>query len=265
MTRTAARRGSFEPPKGRSQAGRWVPLVCFSVIVGLLAGAPSARAQGATGSIHGRIIAQGDTNPVFGARITLIGTTKSATTDSAGRFQFDGLAAGLYVVQVNAIGYSRGMYQLQLGEGEAMNRVFELEPRVYGLEPMTVEGQRRLQGRRFEEFRQRMARGMGTFITKEDIQKRNPSKMMDLLRTVRGVRAECAGTDCIVKFQGQPTSCEPHYILDGLPSDSYIAQSLDPRDVEGIELYRGASEMPAEFGGIDAACGVIAIWTKSGP
>jgi hypothetical protein len=265
MTQIAARRGSPTPPRGQGRAARWVPAAYLTLVMGLLAGAPSAWAQGATGSIHGQIIAQGDTNPVFGARITLIGTAKSATTDSAGRFVFDGLSAGLYVVQVNAIGYSRGMFQLQLGEGEAMSRVFELEPRVYGLEPMTVEGRRRLQGRRFEEFRQRMARGMGTFITKEDIQKRNPSKLMDVLRTVRGVRAECAGADCVVKFQGQPTSCEPHYILDGLPSDSYIAQSLDPRDVEGIELYRGASEMPAEFGGIDAACGVIAIWTKSGP
>jgi len=265
MAHTAEMRGSWQPPRGRSRVGRLALVPCLPLLVGLLAGAPSARAQAGTGSIHGQIVAQGDTNPIFGARISLIGTTKTATSDSAGRFQFQDLSAGLYVVQVNAIGYSKGMYQLQLGEGEAMNRVFQLEPRVFGLEPMTVEGRRRLQGRRLEEFQQRMARGMGTFITADDIAKRNPSNLMDVLRTVRGVRAECAGSDCIVKFQGQPTSCEPHYLLDGLPSDSYIAQSLDPRDVEGIELYRGASEMPAEFGGIEAACGVIAIWTKSGP
>ena len=33
-------------------------------------------------------------------------------------------------------------------------------------------------------------------------------------------------------------------------------------DVYGIEIYRGPGEVPAEFGGSNAACGVIAIWTK---
>jgi hypothetical protein len=238
---------------------------CLWVVLGLGGRAPAAHAQEATSSIRGQIVEQGTGTPVFGARITLLGTTKAATSDSAGRFAFQGLAPGLYVLQAGSIGFTKGAFQLQLGDGETLNQVFELAPRVYGLEPMTVEAQRRLQGRRFEELRQRMARGMGTFITKEDIQRRNPGRLMDLLRTVRGVRAECAGSACVVKFAGQPTSCEPHYLLDGLSSDSYIAQSLEPRDVEAIELYRGAAEMPAEFGGIDAACGVIAIWTKSGP
>ncbi len=265
MTHTTAHQGSPRPPRRPSLTPRWVSALCLSVVVGLAGGAPAAQAQGATASIRGQIVEQGTGKPVFGARVSLIGTTKAASTDSAGRFTFDGLSSGLYVVQVSDIGYTKGIFQLDLGDGEAMSRVFELEPRVYGLEPLTVEARRRLQGRRYEEFKQRMARGMGTFITKEQIERRNPSNLMDMLRTVRGVRAECAGSSCILRFSGQPTSCEPRYVLDGLPSDSYIAQSLEPRDVEGIELYRGAAEMPAEFGGIQAACGVIAIWTKSGP
>jgi hypothetical protein len=130
---------------------------------------------------------------------------------------------------------------------------------------MTVEARRRLASRRYEEFNQRVARGNGTYITADQIARRNPSNLMELMRTVRGVRAECSGSDCILKFQGQPTSCQPKYVLDNLPSDAQIVQSLAPDDVYGIELYRGASEIPAEYSGIDAACGVIVIWTKSAP
>jgi len=251
--------------RARSRAGRWRMGLWVGVVAALAGVAPAAQAQAATGSIRGQIVEQGTGRPVFGARVTLLGTSKAASTDSAGRFNFYALTSGLYVVQVSDIGYTKGIYQLELGDGEAIDRVFELTPRTYGLEPMTVEARRRLQGRRFEEFNQRAARGNGSYITAEDIARRDPINLMDMMRTVRGVRAECAGSDCILKFQGQPTGCEPKYILDNLPSDSHVAQSLSPRDVYGIEIYRGASEVPAEYGGIDAACGVIVIWTKSGP
>jgi hypothetical protein len=32
--------------------------------------------------------------------------------------------------------------------------------------------------------------------------------------------------------------------------------------LEAVEIYRGASEVPAEFGGPDANCGVIVLWTR---
>jgi hypothetical protein len=265
MSHAADVRGSPQAPRGPIRQGRWAPVLILSVVAGLASGAPALRAQGATSSIHGQAVEQGTGKPVFGARITLVGTTRATNSDSSGRFAFMALTQGLYVVQVSAIGYTKGLFQLDIGEGEAVDRVFELSPRVYGLEPLTVEAERRVRGRRFEEFRQRMARGAGTFITKEDIQKRNPTNLMDMLRSVRGLRAECTGMTCIIRMQGQPTSCEPTYWLDGLRSDSYIAESLEPRDIEGVEIYRGAAEMPAEFGGSLAACGVIVIWTRSSP
>ena len=251
---------------GRSRYGRLLLGLLLVVVIGPLVAAPPAQAQGTpAASISGRIVEQGTGTPVFGAHVTLLGTTRAATTDSAGRFAFGALTGGLYVIQVADIGYTKGIFQLEIGEGEAVDRAFELVPRTYGLEPLTVEARRRLAGRRYEEFNQRVAQGNGTYITADEIAKRNPVNLMDLMRTVRGVRAECAGSDCILKFQGQPNGCQPKYILDNLPSDALVAQSLSPRDVYGIEIYRGASEIPAEFGGIDAACGVIVIWTKSGP
>jgi hypothetical protein len=257
--------GAHAALRGHDLPRRWAAAVYLAVLAALSGWAPVALAQGPTGVIRGRIVEQGAGTPVFGARVTLLGTAKAATTDSGGRFAFGGLAGGLYVVQVSDIGYTKGIFQLELGDGEAIDRAFELTPRTYGLEPMTVEARRRVQGRRYEEFNQRAARGLGTFITEEQIAKRDPVNLMELLRTVRGVRAECAGSDCIVKFQGQPTGCEPKYILDNLPSDSQVAQSLMPRDLYGVEIYRGSAEVPAEYGGMDAACGVIVIWTKSGP
>jgi hypothetical protein len=34
--------------------------------------------------------------------------------------------------------------------------------------------------------------------------------------------------------------------------------------MEAIEVYRSASEVPIEFGGNSASCGVIVLWTTRG-
>jgi hypothetical protein len=36
------------------------------------------------------------------------------------------------------------------------------------------------------------------------------------------------------------------------------------RDIQAIEVYTGASDVPGEFAGTNAGCGVIVIWTTNG-
>jgi hypothetical protein len=35
-------------------------------------------------------------------------------------------------------------------------------------------------------------------------------------------------------------------------------------DVEAIEVFRGLSEMPAEYAAPELRCGAVAVWTKRG-
>ena len=48
------------------------------------------------------------------------------------------------------------------------------------------------------------------------------------------------------------------------PIDFRIDDVVSPSSIEGIEVYRGLSTVPAEFLNPDAECGVIAIWTRRG-
>lgn len=43
-----------------------------------------------------------------------------------------------------------------------------------------------------------------------------------------------------------------------------LAAAPAPGLVEGIEIYRGLSTVPAQFLNSDAKCGVVAIWTRRG-
>lgn len=76
---------------------------------------------------------------------------------------------------------------------------------------------------------------------------------------------ECGG-DGVLKADyegGRPSAREanqpqPHQLwaLAGL--------GVQPEDVHAIEVYRTPSEIPAQFGGAESACGVILVWTQRG-
>ncbi len=87
----------------------------------------------------------------------------------------------------------------------------------------------------------------------------------DALRTVRGVRIQCNQQtfECFAYMARSPT-CQPVWIVDGQEARAFH-ENTPIRDVYGIEVYRGAGEVPGEYAGSNAACGVIVIWTKSRP
>ena len=74
---------------------------------------------------------------------------------------------------------------------------------------------------------------------------------------------------------GEP--CYMSVVLDGsviyssgAPGLAVLAGGRSPPDLKmfdvasltAVELYRGAGEVPIEFGGAGAACGVLVLWTR---
>ena len=88
--------------------------------------------------------------------------------------------------------------------------------------------------------------------------------MGDALRTIRGVRVNCGVVDCSIHMVRSTAGCFPTFYVDGRLARSF-AESTPITDVQGIEVYRGAAEMPGEFSGAGAMCGVIVIWTRAAP
>ena len=46
--------------------------------------------------------------------------------------------------------------------------------------------------------------------------------------------------------------------------DNMFGPLVPVRDIQAIEVYTGASDVPGEFAGTNAGCGVIVIWTTNG-
>jgi hypothetical protein len=121
--------------------------------------------------------------------------------------------------------------------------------------------ERRLQG----FYARRNSKNGGYFITREQIESRNATNALQLLRGVPSVHI-LGNSRLGYGVQLRSNKCAPLVFIDGFPASAgpYDFESIDPASVEGIEIHAGLGSVPPEFlgpRGLDQ-CGVIAIWGR---
>lgn len=227
--------------------------------------APLPAQQQPTGMLVGHLVDRQSGTAIVGATIVILGWSLEAGSDSAGRFTYEGLRPGSYMLQARAVGYTITNWVVKVGEAEEQHRTFPMAPLAVELAPVTVEGQPSYAERRRLEFEQRRASGRGYFITEGEIRHANATTIGQVLRTVPGVRAICNASGCTMRMARSPRNCFPEYVLDGFPATLSTTANLPTVGVIGIEVYRSLSETPQQFIRSDQMCGAIVIWTRSGP
>jgi hypothetical protein len=109
--------------------------------------------------------------------------------------------------------------------------------------------------------------GNGRFFTAAELDRRNTTRLTDVLRMVPGLRIETRGFTNSVRMRG--SRCAPLVWLDNQPlyAGEIDLDSFDARSFDGVEVYSGASSVPVEFQGnqrMSSACGTIVLWSKRG-
>jgi len=237
----------------------------------LLALPSPAGAQKGDGRLVGQIVDRTNGLPVVNAELFHLGDSRSTSSDSTGAYRFDGLPTGILKFVVRAKGYPATSLVVALARGESMVRRIELDSSQSGrasaaqsLNKVTIEAAPSL-GPRYADFERRKATGQGHYITSDDIEKMNASTLQEAVRTVRGVTLDCGGgAGCSIRMVRAPMQCLPEYVVDDRV-DNFFGPTVAIRDIQGIEVYTGPSDVPGEYAGRNAGCGVIVIWTKSGP
>lgn len=146
--------------------------------------------------------------------------------------------------------------------------------RPYRLPGLEVEARRgRRPGKMVGFHRRRRHHPAGIFVVREEIERRDPRQVSDLLRGIAGVTPtrRPAGTadrrirmDRTARLPGRP-GCRVRFFVDGapLPKDgAFRVDGIPPEDVQGIEVYRGVSEVPSRFRRQGDRCGVVVVWTR---
>jgi len=239
------------------------------LLLAIALSAPVSYAQKGSAFLFGSVVNRATQGPITGARITHAGDGRLVTSDSLGYYQFRNLAAGLVRFTVRAPGYPMATFTVALTNGERMERDIELDSvplttdSAQALPEVTVEAASPM-GRRFADFERRRSQGRGQYLTRADIENSAANTLQDAVRYMRGVNLDCSGTQCNIRMARAPMRCLPEYIVDERV-DNMFGPTVPVRDIEALELYTGPSEVPGEFAGSNAGCGVIVIWTRAGP
>ncbi|HEV2145796.1 MAG TPA: carboxypeptidase regulatory-like domain-containing protein [Longimicrobiaceae bacterium] len=246
-------------------------LACWLVaLCALGGGAVHARAQEGTSALLVTAASQASGSPVMGARVTVVGTGISGTTDTRGTLRMVGVPSGVQTVEVRRLGYATRLKLVSLEPGRSAALDFSLEVEAIPVAAIRVEAKARDWGAEYLEaagFARRRRIGLGSFITRADLERRNPTFLSDALRTVPGIHFQPNGIRgdayvTMVRSSGGPP-CPIQYYVDGtLIGPGFNIDEIRATDVQGLEVYRGASQVPPEFNRRTAACGVIAVWTR---
>ncbi len=234
-----------------------------------------------TAEFRGRVLDATTGRGIPDATVVVTTSGGSARTDSLGQFRLPNLKAGIHRFLVSAAGYSRGTLSLAFAAREVMERDLELEAaaaaapvaaaagepakdtsKAQALPGVDVKADPAL-GRRFADFERRRTTGRGQYRTRAELESGQFYTLQDAMRTMRGVRFNCAGNSCRAQMVRAPLGCSPEYIVDERVDNSF-GPTIPVRDIVGLEVYTGVSDVPGEFAGRNSGCGVIVIWTTSG-
>lgn len=260
-----------------------------SLPVVALAAALAAWAPASAQTLRGTLMERGSDRPVTLALVLLLDaradTVARAITDDRGRFTLVAPAPGDYVVQAEAFGYeTRRAGVFELGEGGEITFEFRVSPdplAIAGLDvaaDFTVREPPLVRNGYFD----RLSAGIGHFITPGQLERTRHHRITDLLGEVPFLTVVNAHPSDRVLIQDGGALCTPSVIVDGLlasviegirrrpgapseisGSEGNMEALVNLKDVEAIEVYRSAEELPAQFGAMSwDGCGAIIIWTK---
>ncbi len=230
-----------------------------------LATAHQGVADGQSAVIRGAVV-DSTGHPVAGAILSVDGTAILAASDSTGSFLLRDVPSGTRIVRVRAIGWKPVTFEIDLEPGADRIGKIGLEPAAVVLPELKAIGdsgfdtpaKRRLAG---FEFRRRV--NAGTFRDRKQVDRIFPLYTADLLRGIPGVRVIPGPIGARVTFQ----RCLERVSvwIDGdkvrTTTPGEALGLIHPNDVEAIEIYRGLSQIPAEF--LDDSCAAIVIWTRA--
>lgn len=278
-------------------------LLCL--LVALCTSATPASAQ----SVRGYLRDVTTDEPISVGLLSLLSSDstilQTSLTDSRGFWELDVPKAGTYYIRAERLGYQTWTAgPLDVAADARLNTVFHLAKAPVALAPMEVNATALRRYLDASGFFDRQRGNFGRFITPEDIERRQASRLTDLLVGIPGVQRVAAAGGSVGPAQihlrgsnlSQGGTCRPRVFVDGLMysrgdsrpvrrnegvttelnADEDLMQRLDqalslddighPSSIAAIEVYRSAAQVPVQFGGssIETLCGVIVVWTRTG-
>ncbi len=219
-----------------------------------LAVASAGAAASVKGTVRGTVLSLSD-RPIEGARVEAPMWGVAAVTGPDGTFT------------IRHVGFEPTRTAVNVTSRQPTELSIVLGPRVNVLDPVLVSA-RREYALEHDGFLARQRTGEGKYFTAEDIQKRNPANLSDILTSVPGITVSHVPGGALVREERRTSilggrGCTRIWVdghewraVEPGDMDSFVS----PHEIVGLEVYR-ARTAPIEFRGNDD-CTTIVVWTQ---
>ena len=234
-------------------------------LFGLLTALPVAA--NAQGTLRGVVVDSASRAPVSSADVAITALHMVTRADSLGRFTLSRLPKGPVEVSIRRLGYQPQRETMFLTGGSNDSVLIALVAQPAVLSAVNVSAGERRRRQMVEDFYLRRARGIGTFVTREDLEARHARLATDALN-MPGIALQRTRYGMTVRFMGTSNArrdCMPTLWVDGQRAPNMELDDIPVNDIEGIELYHGPSTTPAQFwqgNTNNASCGTIVVWSR---
>ena len=226
-------------------------ILCLVVFLGIFLQQSFAQSLSVSGSVKNKATGE----PLVGATVLVEGTSNSTLTDAAGRFTISAARGAVLLVTYTGLTDFRytvtgsGTADIQMEEGAAGN-LSEVIVVGYGTQRVTKVS------------------GAISTIKAADIEKLKPVRTEEALQGrasgVSVIQSGSPGSKPTVLIRGIPSfsGTDPVVIIDGVPQTLTDFNSINPSDIESINVLKDASA--TAIYGVKGGNGVIVVTTKSG-
>jgi hypothetical protein len=237
--------------------------------------------------VRGKVLDAASGEPVPQAAVTALTeegrAAGRARSGADGTFTLELRTAGTFRIRAERTGYQATTSQtLPVEMRESVQVELRISAATVAIDPLTVTARVAPPRRRSLQvagFYERERAGLGEFLRREDIERLSNMNIVQVIDRMPGTtiigngakqvivfdRASTVGTLSRSQRGARPDMCLPKLFLDGV-NMSYVDGLngvANPNQIEAVEAYRSASELPPQYSGVDAACGVILLWTRS--
>jgi iron complex outermembrane receptor protein len=252
----------------------------FATVAGGVLWAGQLGAQGATGTISGRVIDSAAAQPIANATISVVGSQRGTITRNDGGFIITGVPAGTVRVRATRIGYSAQEQEVTVTGNGTASAQFQLRAVAAVLSEIVTVGYG-------TQRREAITGSVSTVKADEAKVGVIPNASSMLSARVAGVNVTLnngePGGGAQIRIRGGTSlsaSNDPLYVVDGVPlqNEQTVAggigigggaalprsplNSISPEDIQSITVLKDASA--TAIYGSRGANGVVQITTRRG-
>jgi TonB-linked SusC/RagA family outer membrane protein len=226
-------------------------ILCLVIFLGIFLQQSFAQSLSVSGSVKNKATGE----PLVGATVLVEGTSASTLTDAAGRFTISAARGSVLLVTYTGLADFRytvtgsSAADIQLEESTTAN-LSEVIVVGYGTQKVTKVS------------------GAISTIKAADIEKLKPVRTEEALQGrasgVNVIQSGSPGSKPTVLIRGIPSfsGTDPVVIIDGVPQTLTDFNSINPSDIESINVLKDAAT--TAIYGVKGGNGVIVVTTKSG-